>query len=83
MPEKLKRAWFWLARRILKRKKAGVLLAGYFNGSCPVCEAHIGADVLRDRLTQQHYLFCGACGREIFQHIDHSKVLWLKGYEPV
>lgn len=80
--EKLKRAWLWLARKGLKRRKAGVLLAGYFNGSCPVCEQHIGTDVFRDRLTQQFYCFCGSCGREIFQIINHKEIRWLKPYKP-
>lgn len=80
--EKLKRAMLWVARKGLKRKKAGVMLVGYFNGSCPVCAAHIGTDVFKDRLTQEHYCFCGACGREIYQFIDHTQIRWLKGFKP-
>jgi len=82
MLEKLKLKGLWIARKALKRKKAGVSLAGYFNGFCPVCEAHIGTNVFKDRLTQAYYCFCGACGREIYQHIDHTKILWLKGFKP-
>jgi len=82
MMEKLKRAAIWLTRKGLKRKSTGVLLAGYYNGSCPVCSQHIGTDVFKDRLTQAYYCFCGACGREIYEHIDQAKILWLKGYEP-
>ena len=81
-PEKLKNVPAWVARKILKRKRAGIVLAGYFNGSCPVCDVHIGADIFRDKLTQQFYLFCGACGREIFQVVDHAGIRWLKPYEP-
>ena len=81
-PDKLKRPLLWIARKVLKRKKAGVVLAGYFNGSCPVCDVHIGTDIFRDKLTQIFYCFCGACGREIFQHVDQARILWLKPYEP-
>jgi len=83
IPDFLKKGSLWLARHALKRKKAGVVLAGYFNGSCPVCEAHIGTNVFKDKLTQAYYCFCGACGREIYEHIDQARILWLKPYEPV
>jgi len=80
--EKLKNAPAWVARKILKRKRAAIVLAGYFNGTCPVCDVHIGTDVFRDKLTQAFYCFCGACGREIFPVLDHSRIRWLKPYEP-
>lgn len=64
--EKLKRALWSLARKGLKRKKAGVKLAGYFNGFCPYCGEHIGSDVYLDLLTRQLYCFCGACDRDVF-----------------
>jgi len=83
MLEKVTKALLWLARKGLKRKKAGVTLAGYYNGPCPVCEAHIGTDVFKDRLTQAFYCFCGACNREIFQHVDQARILWLKPYLPL
>ena len=76
--EQLKRVPIWLARKVLKRKRAGVLLVGYYNGGCPVCSAHIGTDVWKDKLTQEFYCFCGACNREIYQFIDHDKIRWLK-----
>ena len=78
-PEHIK---LWLQRRILKLEKAGVKLAGYFNGSCPVCDVHIGTDVYKDQLTDQFLCFCGACGREIYQHIDQAGILWLKPFKP-
>ena len=80
--EKLRRPVLWVARKVLKRIKAGVAVAGYYNGSCPVCGVHIGTDVLRDKLTQAFYCFCGACGREIYPVLDHSRIRWLKLFKP-
>ena len=76
--EKLRNAGIWLARKVLKRKRAGVILAGYYNGGCPVCEAHIGTDVWKDKLTQEFYCFCGACSREIYRLLLKREIRWLK-----
>lgn len=78
MLEKLKLKLMWVMRRIFKRKKAGVLLIGYFNGNCPVCNEHIGIDIFKDKLTQENYAFCAHCNREIFDQLDKSKIMAYK-----
>lgn len=72
----LKNIGIKILRKVFKRKKAGIILAGYFNGLCPVCESHIGTDIFKDKVTQQHYAFCGHCGREIFGQLDQKKIMF-------
>ncbi len=61
-------------RKTFKRTHAGIMLAGYYNGKCPVCDTHIGTDIYKDKITQQFYSFCGNCKREIYPLLDQSKV---------
>lgn len=69
-----------LKERITGRVKAARIV-GYYNGACPLCDVHIGTDIIQDWKGKRSAR-CGACGREIFQLIDHSKIRWLKPYEP-
>ena len=47
---------------------------GYFNGACPICESHIGIDVFVDHRNKKHS-WCASCRREIFNDIDHEKIV--------
>lgn len=71
----LKNIGIKVMRKVFKRKTAGVLLAGYYNGNCPVCNTHIGTDIHKDKVTQQFYCFCGHCNREIYPLLDKSKII--------
>jgi len=61
-------------RKLFKRKSVLLILVGYFNGLCPVCNEHIGTDVFKDKVSHQLYIFCGHCNREIYDQLDKTRL---------
>ena len=66
-----------LARKGYQSLKSTPLpkVIGYFNGTCPRCGTHIGANVTEEAVSGTRSLRCGACDAVIYE------ILRARGYE--
>ena len=72
----MSRLWKKL-KTILPGRAAQARIIGYYNGSCPLCDVHIGTDVTTDILGRRSAR-CGACGREIYRLLIKREIRWLE-----